>query len=119
LVLRLSKPANDELNKLLRACNATARQFAVSQLYDSPPEQSLNDTFDLETVKASVDKSDAFHISLAWTLKEPAEQAQARLMKLQQDALQQLKAGFSNIKLKVGNAVNEISFTKPRNMGEG
>lgn len=119
LVLRLSKPANDELNHLLRTCNATARQFEVSQLYDDLPGESLDHLCHGEARKEAADKSDAFHISIAWTLEEPDEHAHARLLGLELDALRQLKVDFLLVKLKIGNSVIDIPLAKRGNVGEG
>jgi len=100
LVLKLSKPDKDDLNKLLLACNATARQFGLPQLYegDDLPNQQ----------RKTVDKSDAFHISIAWTLREPDVQARERLTGVGQDQARQLKVGFSMLKLKIGNTVVDM-----------
>ncbi|KAK5199190.1 poly(U)-specific 3'-to-5' RNA exonuclease [Exophiala xenobiotica] len=90
LVLKLSRPSNNDLNRLLSASNAAARQFGLAEL------------------------SDAFHISIAWTLKEPDKQTREQLLNLDKDYLKSLMMSFSGLKLKMGNVVIDIPFTKCR-----
>ncbi|KIW92037.1 uncharacterized protein Z519_07019 [Cladophialophora bantiana CBS 173.52] len=112
LVLRLVKPENDELNRLLSICNATARQFGLPCLYadsrDTPT--SLLSHSKRKTVPEMTDKSDAFHISIAWTLHEPDDQSRQELIRLADDQLRALKASFLLLKLKIGNAVIDSPF---------
>lgn len=115
LVLKLSKPENDELNHLLSICNTTARQFGLPQLYTDSASPPLRLRSNTEPKLA--DRSEAFHISIAWTLKEPDQQAQAYLVDLERDHLQSLMVSFSLLKLKIGNAVIDISLVHSRDVG--
>ncbi|KAK5353046.1 poly(U)-specific 3'-to-5' RNA exonuclease [Exophiala xenobiotica] len=90
LVLKLSRPSNNDLNRLLSASNAAARKLGLAEL------------------------SDAFHISIAWTLKEPDKQTREQLLNLDKDYLKSLMMSFSVLKLKMGNVVIDIPFTKCR-----
>jgi len=119
LVLKLGKPANNELNKLLSACNATAHQFEVSMLYAAASKQSVASASDVEEQDKARDRSAAFHISIAWTLEEPDEQARAQLADLDRTGLQRLQVRFSLLKLKIGNVVNDIPFIEHQVAGHG
>lgn len=119
LVLKLGKPANNELNKLLSACNATAQHFGVPMLYADRPNRTIADSSKVKRQEEAMDRSDAFHISIAWTLEEPDRQARAQLADLDRSHLQQLEVSFSLVKLKIGNVVNDISLTKHQDAGHG
>jgi hypothetical protein len=112
LVLKLSKPENDELNKLLSICNATAAQFDLSQLYDDvaaiDPGSAVRPRS--KTLEKVIDKSDAFHISIAWTLEDPDDRHMRRLVELIDDLPYGLKVSFSHLKIKIGNAVIDLPF---------
>ncbi|KAI1618500.1 U6 snRNA phosphodiesterase Usb1 [Exophiala viscosa] len=117
LVLKLAKPANNELNRLLSACNATAEQFGLPALYANGPDRSVTDASKVKGQPNEMDRSKAFHISIAWTLEEPDRQARAQLAGLDQIDLQQLKVSFSLLKLKIGNVVNDVSLTEHQDAG--
>ncbi|KAK4935052.1 poly(U)-specific 3'-to-5' RNA exonuclease [Elasticomyces elasticus] len=119
LVLKLGKPANNELNKFLSACNATAKQFELPMLYTDESTLSVPDASNGGEQQEARDRSDAFHISIAWTLEEPDEQARAQLAELDQVELQHLQVSFSLLKLKIGNIVNDISLTKHQDTEHG
>ncbi|KIW65700.1 hypothetical protein PV04_07933 [Phialophora macrospora] len=120
LVLKLSKPEDDELNKLLSICNATAVQFGLPQLYDDVadigPGSEVRPTS--KALERVIDKSDAFHISIAWTLEDPGDQAIRRLVDLMDDQPYGLKVSFSHLKIKIGNAVIDLPFAKNREAGK-
>ncbi|KIX01748.1 uncharacterized protein Z518_09475 [Rhinocladiella mackenziei CBS 650.93] len=103
LVLKLSRPENNDLNKLLSLCNETAQEFELAQLYNDESIKSR---------QQMVDKTDAFHISIAWTLQEPDKQARGRVIDQEQDPLRALKVSFSLLKLKIGNTVADIPLAK-------
>ena len=111
LVLRLSKPQDDELNRLLSLCNATAEHFGQPQLYVEPTDiHQLRVRPQLKGNKTGkiADQSDAFHISIAWTLDEPNDSARQSLAALAEDQLPTLKVSFHVLKLKIGNAVIDL-----------
>lgn len=96
LVLRLRRPENDDLNRLLRACNSCAGKFDLARLY--------NDRNDAECDKEDHDSN--FHISIGWTLQTPRDntfESQAAIHVLMQDRI-----AFDTVKLKIGNAVHDI-----------
>ncbi|KIW83561.1 hypothetical protein Z517_02806 [Fonsecaea pedrosoi CBS 271.37] len=113
LVLKLMKPENDELNRLLSICNAVTRQFNLPQLYEGPYDtrkapKSLQAS---KTTRKVTDKSDAFHVSIAWTLDEPHDRARQELIRLVDDKLRALEVSFPLLKLKIGNSVIDSPFT--------
>ncbi|EHY53933.1 poly(U)-specific 3'-to-5' RNA exonuclease [Exophiala dermatitidis] len=100
LVLKLSRPDNDELNTLLAVCNEVARRFGLQPLYEEDTKQEEVQEQDgtkrghqhqqhqhqrqsregtqkkqrqkeKREIKAGNDKSHAFHISIAWALHNP------------------------------------------------
>ncbi|KAJ9629208.1 uncharacterized protein PV06_00715 [Exophiala oligosperma] len=109
LVLRLGRPRNDELNKLLSACNAVARRLGLAELYAN--KGTCVDKVDLSEQLERSDMTDAFHISIAWALQEPDKQAKEQLGKL--NDLKPIDIGFSELKLKLGNVVVDIPFEGP------
>ncbi|ETI25840.1 hypothetical protein G647_02617 [Cladophialophora carrionii CBS 160.54] len=118
LVLRLSKPEDDELNKLLSICNATAVRFGLSQLYNDIAETDQGGAVQprSRTPVSTTDKSDAFHISIAWTLQDPKDRAR-KLVGLGVDQLHGLKVSFSLLKIKMGNTVIDLPLGENREAG--
>ncbi|KIX98726.1 uncharacterized protein Z520_05187 [Fonsecaea multimorphosa CBS 102226] len=112
LVLKLMKPGDDELNRLLSICNAAARQFDLPRLYeercDTPTRNRSQSS--RKIMREMTDKSDAFHISIAWTLDEPDNQTRQELIRLVDDKLRASKVGFPLLKLKIGNSVMDHPF---------
>ncbi|KAK5055964.1 hypothetical protein LTR84_012514 [Exophiala bonariae] len=110
LVLRLSMPAGDELNVLLNACNTSAREFRLTQLYVVPAEADVSaDQGELLRIS---DHSSAFHISVAWTLQKPTEEAARQLSSVIVHQCRGLEMRFDTLKLKMGNTVLDISLEK-------
>lgn len=101
LVLKLSKPDNDDLNKLLRACNAWARKHERDELYAE--STSASDA-------THADQSSAFHISIAWALDRPKGSEPALTPGLQNTDLDWFKITFRELKVKIGNVVTDIEL---------
>jgi hypothetical protein len=95
LVLGVSTLANDELDRLLQACNDCAVDFELPLLY-SKRKAALQEKFD------------AFHISIAWQLTEPS----LKQTQVQFDVSELGNLQFETIKLKMGNVVKDILFQK-------
>ena len=110
LVLRLSRPQNDELNRLLSICNETTHHFGLPQLYenDHTPPLDLQSRPDTKAQQNTNDKSDAFHISIAWTLHEPGDANSDILTDAVESKLRDLKVSFSLLKTKIGNTVIDL-----------
>ncbi|RMJ24089.1 hypothetical protein PHISP_05047 [Aspergillus sp. HF37] len=103
LVLRVKKPRNDELNRLLAISN---RSLA---LFDQPP---LYRSSTGATAKGSDgDCSHCFHISLAWTLSEPSQAAKERIAQIDLRKLREFSILFSSVKAKIGNNVSNIPLS--------
>jgi U6 snRNA phosphodiesterase len=101
LVLRLSRPDNDDLNRLLGACNGCAQRFELAQLYTG-----RNDA------KGDKDDYDSnFHISIAWTVRRPqgtTSESWADALRRGVEVALQDRIAFNTVKLKIGNAVEDI-----------
>jgi len=105
LVLRLSRPRDDQLNKLLDGCNTSALQFGLTQLYVKPEEAGTQAN---DKDKKILDHSSAFHISIAWSLQRPAQEATYSLSQYAVDHCRALEIKFDRLKLKIGNAVLDV-----------
>lgn len=78
LVLSIKRPAHDELNRLLNACNEAAGKCGYPGLYtggegDGPMHEDRSQKRRRSEVaeEESVDYSTFFHVSIAWNLTEP------------------------------------------------
>lgn len=116
LVLRIKKPDNNALNRLLHLCNRTLAQFDQPPLYakpshDSRPSRPPHRRSD----EASPDYSDCFHISLAWSLLEPSHQECERVEATDLKPLRGLRVRFDSVKAKIGNHVESIPLPKDIN----
>lgn len=105
LVLRLGQPKDDQLNQLLGACNNSAQQFGLMQLYVKPGEAGTQANNKDQEIP---DRSNAFHISIAWTLQRPTEEGTDSLSQYAVDHCRRLEIKFDRLKLKIGNTVLEI-----------
>lgn len=114
LVLAVDTPANDELNRLLHACNESASEFSLPLLYaknsDKPTDSSLEEQKISKTVTRN--RSDAFHISIAWQLSEPGAKKRAVLDHPNVAELGKRSLQFEVVKLKMGNVVKDIPLLK-------
>jgi hypothetical protein len=124
LSLSATKPQNNELNRLLDACNRTAKASQQPVLYlkddaeDSNPltkkgkQQKQQETALEPTASQDIpDCSDSFHVSLAWSLSNPLENGYNQTMTT--DELKRLSVLFDSVKVKIGNILTSIPlFTK-------
>jgi hypothetical protein len=128
LVLGIEKPPHDELNRLLDACNEATEKCGHPGLYiggkgDGPMESSaLNGSAQkrrrsstkIETLQESliderIDRTEHFHISIAWNLEEPVQEWIDLVRDL--DISQSTKTPcipFDAVKVKIGNTVHSI-----------
>jgi hypothetical protein len=121
LVLHLTKPSGNELNKLLRVCNNEAQKFNHPPLYAASPEPNSTprQIVRTERIKPSAveiqDLSEAFHISIGWTLESPSEDLIELTKNVFQhgkfDAIKQIDILVKEIKLKLGNVVLSIPLS--------
>ena len=121
--MRLSRPPNDGLNKLLRLSNRALAGFGQPPLYDETPTKrgvSSNDRRQTNrrvspkaasSIEPVTDCSDHFHISIAWRLTEPTADAKGNASMMDLKEIAGLRVNFSNVKLKMGNIVHSIPLS--------
>lgn len=127
LILGIDKPAQDELNRLLHACNDAAEESGHPPLYiggkgDGPMED--DDNIDIPSrkrksvqkdmapqTKSPIDRTQNYHVSLAWNLTEPAPEWITLAHGI--DVSKFIKSPqmpFEAVKAKVGNVVHNIDL---------
>lgn len=103
LALKLDKPDNDDLNKLLRACNEWAKKHGLSELYTNlAPNPDA----------AQLDQSSAFHVSIAWALGKPKHAEKELLLPPSDIDLSNFEIRFNEVKVKIGNVVKDVELSK-------
>lgn len=112
LILTLHQPERNELQRLLSACNSTAKQYGLPELYAKGqaavvgvPRSSQNEC---ETLPVTIrpQDDDKFHISIGWTLQAPASiQDNGSHLPERMDSLQ---IDFDRVCLKVGSNITTI-----------
>ena len=126
LVLRLRKPEFDGLNKLLHVSNQVVQEYNQPALYTT---RNIHGKRERPTRKLPYaqwvdiqDVSDAFHISIAWTLTAPNDEllklARAMFAAYKKE-LDQFQVQVGEIKFKVGNVVTSIPLPKTVLVGQG
>ena len=122
LVLGIEKPAHDELNRLLNACNEATRRCGYPGLYigghgDGPMEDNTVNNVSKkrksqQTDEDDTDRSDRFHVSIAWNLEEPDSEWISLVKRI--DLSEQVRppaAAFDAVKARVGNVVHNIDLS--------
>jgi hypothetical protein len=125
LVLSIEKPVQDELNRLLSACNEATGRCGHHGLYvgghgDGPTEN--NTPRDESKRRKSqqhegeiVDRSDRFHISIAWNLEEPDSNWTSLIKTIDVSKyLESPRASFDVVKARIGNMVHNIDLKPGR-----
>lgn len=125
LVLGIVQPPQDELNRLLNACNEATVSCGHPGLYtgghgDGPMEKNAANSSSKrrkseQTENILIDRSEYFHISIAWNLEEP----DADWISLVRDIdvkkyVQQPQAAFSAVKARIGNVVHNLDLRERR-----
>ncbi|KAF2187652.1 hypothetical protein K469DRAFT_628515 [Zopfia rhizophila CBS 207.26] len=128
LILGIAKPPRDELNKLLTACNQAAERRGHPGLYtggkgDGPMDESVlkgnarkrkkeKDGFiHINTSPDNADRSEAFHISIAWSLVGPAPEWMALLETVNvKREIQSPKDPIDAVKIKIGNVIHNFAL---------
>jgi hypothetical protein len=121
LVLSIEKPAQDELNRLLNACNEATGRRGHPGLYvgghgDGPMENNTpHDAFKRRKSEQhdgeDVDRSDRFHISIAWNLEEPDPSCTPLIKNIDVSKyIQPPEASFDVVKARIGNVVHSIDL---------
>jgi len=114
----LARPPRDSLNALLRLCNSAAQTFHQPPLYASSAVSPLAPT---TTPPDPDDRTDAFHVSIAWTLCAPSPTHQALAASWGGSAAEELSAASAllvrDVKAKIGNVVTSIALPDGSNKG--
>lgn len=124
LALRVAKPLEDNLNKLLRVCNDTVQSHGQPPLYASAappdPDTPAQNKLPPQSPSQQKDLSSSFHISIAWALTAPPrtsnDPAAPKIVKLG-SASTPIMA--SEIKAKIGNVVTSIPLFEDRGERKG
>ena len=134
LVLKLEKPPQDDLNKLLQFSNQTATAFGQPPLYTDPLQslpdaqsrkrQAGNRGRSKEVTGAAAssfmnrfgsinysDVSSSFHISIGWTLDAPTQELRERLNGTGMD-FRGIIIDINTVKVKIGNGITAIPLAK-------
>ncbi|KAL8678567.1 MAG: hypothetical protein Q9224_007104 [Gallowayella concinna] len=130
LVVNVKKPTGDELNKLLKVSNRVVYRYGQPPLYtmqeESNPQVAMHTKYpragkrsggkvvsshyqtDVAKDPSNMykDMSAHFHVSIAWTLKEPpVDHLRMFDTKVSFQEATKLKVGVETVKIKVGNGV--------------
>ena len=125
LVLGIEKPAHDGLNKLLSACNEAAQKSGYPALYSGGkgdgPMESNSPIAHSPNEDLKIDRSDMFHISIAWNLTEPEPELVSLVQNIEVDKyVQSPQAAFDVVKARVGNVVHNFDLlTRTSSLGTG
>lgn len=129
LVLRISRPEGDGLNRLSRVCNEVVREFGGPLLYGevgvaeeqsvnlrSRPRKSRKDAATAREDAANAglpDRSDCFHFSIAWTLQDPRRGgSDENMVELTELTSKDMEISFDVVKVKIGNVVHVIPLAR-------
>jgi hypothetical protein len=133
LVLSIEKPAQNELNGLLNACNEATGKCGHPGLYvggrgDGPMEDDTKNTGSKrrkseQCQKDNDDYTDRFHITIAWNLEEPDPEWTSLIKTIDVSKhIQSPQASFDVVKARIGNVVHNIALgcgTRGRTLGLG
>ncbi|KAJ8112115.1 hypothetical protein OPT61_g5440 [Boeremia exigua] len=117
LVLGIKKPAHDELNRLLSACNEAAAQSGHPALYaGSKGDGPMKANSPTARSHDGPDRSDNFHVSIAWNLAEPEREWVELVEGLDVDShIHSPQASFDVVKARVGNVVHNFELRTRKN----
>jgi len=126
LVLRVADE-NDELMKLLRACNSVADTYGQPRLYE---EHGHSHSKHKQGVQMNQDRDSQaakkkFHISIAWSLQRPSESGVTNAGKSIGDgtdlpsSVRSLRVGFGEVKVRIGQDVTSLSLDRKRRRSSG
>lgn len=140
--MRIKKPPNNELNRLLQVTNDVVTAFGQSPLYVQhepqaifPPISARNSTTDKKKrqeaklsskykespLKPSpkFDMSLNFHISIGWALDAPSEGSNMGGTTKVDNQMSKFQLQVKALKLKIGNSVTSISLLSKTEMMSG
>ncbi|KAF1932117.1 uncharacterized protein M421DRAFT_284824 [Didymella exigua CBS 183.55] len=112
LVLGIKKPAHDGLNRLLSACNEAAQKCGHPALYSGGKgDGPMGSNSPPYTKHDKTDRSDMFHVSIAWNLTEPDPDWIYLVKNMDVDKhIQSPQAAFDVVKARVGNVVHNFNL---------
>lgn len=125
LVLRVADK-NNELMKLLRACNSVADVYDQPRLYeDDEAGESKRKKHNSTNHEKESQVSKKFHISIAWSLQDPSESGV-----MQQgegngngqnlpSSVNGLGVPFSEVKIRIGQDVTSLPLDQKRRRSSG
>lgn len=125
LVLGIKKPAHDELNRLLNACNEAAQSSGHPALYSGDkgdgPMETNSPTARSQFEHNKSDRSKHFHVSIAWNLTEPDPAWISLVQNMDVErCIRSPQASFETVKARVGNVVHNFDLGTRRNsLGTG
>lgn len=114
LVLRVTKPTNDNLNRLLSLSNRSLAHFGQPSLYAGNPASPVHRLGRHENIKPHTqpeELSHCFHVSLAWSLIEPTTEQKERIDAVDIRRLRILSIHFDCVKVKIGNNISSIPLS--------
>lgn len=124
-MLRLNKPENDGLNKLLHVTNTIVQIHGQPPLYISSPPSPIIKRPNPKKRKRSVvkkiewddmpDLTEAFHFSVAWSLAAPSEEVKELtkgVMEAWKESVEGVMVSVQEVKVKIGNVVSEVELSK-------
>ncbi|KAF2830983.1 hypothetical protein CC86DRAFT_341515 [Ophiobolus disseminans] len=123
LVLGIKQPAQDELNRLLRGCNDATTKCGHSGLYiggqgdgpmeDNPQNNNAKRRKSQHFDEEAIDRSDRFHISIAWNLEEPDPDIISEVQGIDVSKfVQPPEAAIAVVKARIGNVVHNVDLKK-------
>jgi hypothetical protein len=125
LVLRVAD-SNDELMKLLRACNSVADSYDQPRLYEeNEPRHSKHKQGVQMNQERDSQAAKKFHISIAWSLQRPTESGVTNAGKSFRDgtdlprSVRSLSVGFGEVKVRIGQDVTSLSLDRKRRRSSG
>ena len=101
---------------MLKLCNGVCKQFGLSLLYQTSSKVGV-ETHSKHSSgnehEMTEDGFDSFHVSIAWMLNEPSEEAKKGVKLYDLRALLQQQIFIAEVKVKIGNIVETIHLEKP------
>ncbi|KAL4916690.1 U6 snRNA phosphodiesterase Usb1 [Aspergillus aurantiobrunneus] len=108
-VLRVKRPHNDCLNRLLRMSNRSLGIFGQPPLYEPVSDPKFGGSQDRKP-DFHADYTECFHVSIAWSLTEPSADVKERMRTIDLQRITALEIHFNCVKAKIGNNVSSISL---------
>ncbi len=144
LVMQVQKPPGNELNKLLRVSNETAKAFKQPPLYTEQLPPGMDDgsrklsqrsvTGKTAREKGSstgshsqkglssdkdLDMSPNFHISIGWMLKAPSQDMVLTLNSVSVEQSAGFQVSVDTVKVKIGNGVIVVPLSSKKKLSGG